>query len=105
MCRAIIGQQSIDLFVKGDTLLVYPSRQRRHRVNGKLQPQLTASYLGNIGVKLAAFPPLQQLPVEQPVTDLGRYIPQAGSQVDFTQQRLNLSIPQAALSNEGASAG
>ncbi len=74
-------------------------------VNGKLQPQLTASYLGNIGVKLAAFPPLQQLPVEQPVTDLGRYIPQAGSQFHFTQQRLNLSIPQAALSNEGASAG
>ncbi|MGF6192415.1 outer membrane usher protein [Serratia sp. 509] len=69
-------------------------------VNGKLQPQLTASYLGNIGVKLAAFPPLQQLPAEQPVTDLGRYIPQAGSQFDFAQQRLNLSIPQAALSSE-----
>lgn len=33
MCRAIIGQQSIDLFVKGDTLLVYPSRQRRHRLH------------------------------------------------------------------------
>ncbi|UJD82592.1 fimbrial biogenesis outer membrane usher protein [Serratia rubidaea] len=68
--------------------------------NGKLRPQLTPAQLGDMGVKLAAFPTLQQLPADTPVTELGNYIPQADSQFDFGQQRLNLSIPQAALTSE-----
>lgn len=68
--------------------------------NGKLQPQLTPSQLGDMGVKLDAFPALQQLPADKPLGALGKYIPDADSQFDFGQQRLNLSIPQAALNSE-----
>ncbi|AJJ62226.1 hypothetical protein AT01_2867 [Yersinia aldovae 670-83] len=68
-------------------------------INGKLQPELTPRQLGDIGVKIDAFPALKALPPDTPLTDLGLYIPQASSRLDFNQQRLNLSIPQAALDN------
>ncbi|CUY60767.1 fimbria/pilus outer membrane usher protein [Serratia marcescens] len=69
-------------------------------VAGKLRPELTPTQLDAMGVKVDAFPALQQLPPELPLNDLGHYIPDADSQFDFSQQRLNLSIPQAALTSE-----
>lgn len=68
--------------------------------NGRLSPQLTPIQLRDMGVKLAAFPLLQQLPSDKPLSDLEQYIPQADSRFDFGQQRLYLSIPQAALISE-----
>ncbi|MBS3046385.1 fimbria/pilus outer membrane usher protein [Enterobacter mori] len=65
--------------------------------NGKLLPQLTRGQLQAIGVKIDAFPALAQLPEDGVVSDLGKYIPQADSQLKFDQLRLDLSIPQAAL--------
>lgn len=67
---------------------------------GKLQPELTLEQLRSMGVKVEAFPTLQQQPAGQPLSDIGHYIPDADSQFDFSQQRLNLSIPQAALTSE-----
>ncbi|WP_406909110.1 fimbria/pilus outer membrane usher protein [Klebsiella oxytoca] len=69
-------------------------------ISGKLHPELTASKLAHIGVKLTAFPLLLQQPLDKPLSDLGQYIPHAASQFDFSKQRLNLSIPQAALVSE-----
>lgn len=69
-------------------------------VNGKLQPEFTPAELRAMGVKLDAFPALQLLDVNKPLTGLEGYIPHAASQFDFNQQRLNLSIPQAALTSE-----
>ena len=69
-------------------------------VEDSLKPELTVGQLSAMGVKLNSFPALQHLPPEQTVTNLGHYIPDASSRLDFAQQRLDLSIPQAALSNE-----
>lgn len=69
-------------------------------VEGKLQPELTTKQLKDMGVKLEAFPTLQQLPEEQTITKLRDYIPDSSSRFNFGEQRLDLSIPQAALSSE-----
>jgi len=69
-------------------------------VEGKLQPELTPQRLKDMGVKLEAFPTLQQLPAAQTITRLQDYIPDASSRFNFAEQRLDLSIPQAALTSE-----
>jgi len=68
--------------------------------NSHLLAQLSTAQLKKLGVKINAFPALQHLSATESVTDLGRYIPLANSQLDFAQQRLNISIPQAALDNK-----
>lgn len=69
-------------------------------IDSKLQPELTPQQLQDMGVKLEAFPALQQLPISQTITNLQDYIPDASSRFNFNQQRLELSIPQAALTSE-----
>ena len=53
-----------------------------------------------MGVKIEAIPNLQHLPPETTLTDLGQYIPDATSRLNFAAQRLDLSVPQVALTNE-----
>lgn len=72
--------------------------------NGKLLPELTPTQLEKMGVKIQAFPKLSSIPADQPFSDLTQAIPDADSNFDFSQQRLNLSIPQAALNIEARSA-
>ncbi|MBW1250805.1 fimbrial biogenesis outer membrane usher protein [Pseudomonas tolaasii] len=67
---------------------------------GKLQPQFTVQQLKDMGVKIDAFPALQQLPASQPVDDLGAYIRDAGTRFNSGVQRLDISISQAALTSE-----
>ncbi|AZD09519.1 type 1 fimbriae anchoring protein FimD [Pseudomonas chlororaphis] len=69
-------------------------------VEGSLQPELTPQQLQEMGVKLEAFPTLQKLPAAQVITQLQDYIPDARSRFNFSEQRLDISIPQAALTNE-----
>lgn len=69
-------------------------------IDGNLQPEFTSQQLQDMGVKLEAFPTLQQLPVSQVITTLKDYIPDASSRFNFSQQRLYISIPQAALTSE-----
>ncbi|WP_145553831.1 fimbria/pilus outer membrane usher protein [Yersinia canariae] len=68
--------------------------------NGRLLAEITPQQLADFGVKVAAFPALQQQPVDLPVTQLGKFIPAASSSFDINHQRLDLSIPQAALNSE-----
>ncbi|UZE26233.1 fimbrial biogenesis outer membrane usher protein [Pseudomonas sp. B21-056] len=69
-------------------------------VEGKLQPEVTPQQLQEMGVKLEALPNLQKLPATQIITRLQDYIPDASSRFDFSRQRLDISIPQAALTSE-----
>lgn len=69
-------------------------------VDGTLQPELTAQQLKDMGVKVEAFPALQQLPETQTITQLQDYIPDAFTRFTFGKQRLDISIPQAALNAE-----
>lgn len=65
--------------------------------NGALQPQLTPAQLAEYGVNFSAFPAFNTLHEGEPFTHIERYIPDASSHFDFATQRLNLSIPQAAM--------
>ncbi|MBC8945039.1 outer membrane usher protein FimD [Xenorhabdus indica] len=68
--------------------------------NGKLSPQLTVDNLKQFGVKISVFPALMTLSPEQIIDDISEYIPQASASFDFYEQRLDISIPQAALDNQ-----
>ncbi|AHM75295.2 fimbria/pilus outer membrane usher protein [Yersinia hibernica] len=68
--------------------------------NGSLLAEITPQQLADFGVKVAAFPALQQQPVDLPLTQLGEFIPAASSSFDINHQRLDLSIPQAALNSQ-----
>ncbi|HAT1681992.1 TPA: fimbrial biogenesis outer membrane usher protein [Klebsiella oxytoca] len=65
--------------------------------NGALQPQLTPAQLAEYGVNVSAFSAFQSLHEGQAFTRIERYIPDASSRFDFADQRLILSIPQAAM--------
>lgn len=65
--------------------------------NGTLQPVLTEAQLAEYGVNVSAFAAFKQLHDGETFTQVGRYIPDAASKFDFGEQRLNLSIPQAAM--------
>ncbi|WP_455853249.1 fimbria/pilus outer membrane usher protein [Pantoea endophytica] len=65
--------------------------------NNNLNPQLTVKDLGEMGVNIAAFPALMALGEAGIVSDLGRYIPEATAKFDFSQQRLDILVPQASL--------
>ncbi|RAY76272.1 fimbrial assembly protein, partial [Enterobacter cloacae] len=63
----------------------------------KLHPQLTVEQLSNLGVKVDAFPGLSEKGGKGIITDLSEYIPEAYTKFDFNEQKLYLSVPQAAL--------
>ncbi|NRN29834.1 fimbria/pilus outer membrane usher protein [Photorhabdus heterorhabditis] len=69
-------------------------------INNKLLPKLTIQQLQDMGVKIDTFPELVSLPPETELSDLGQYIPSASTAFNFSQQRLDISIPQAALNNQ-----
>ncbi|WP_426818362.1 fimbria/pilus outer membrane usher protein (plasmid) [Winslowiella sp. 2C04] len=62
-----------------------------------LVPELTPEMLRELGVRVDAFPALAALPSGTVITDPGTFIPDATARLDFDQQRLDFSIPQAAL--------
>ncbi|MGA5657978.1 fimbria/pilus outer membrane usher protein, partial [Rahnella contaminans] len=71
-------------------------------VHGKagLIPVLTPALLESYGVKVAAVPALAKLPRDGKLKgELADYIPLATTTFDFGRQQLNISIPQAYVSN------
>lgn len=65
--------------------------------NNQLSPRLTQSDLSKLGVNIEAFSTLRQLPIDEYIYDISKYIPHATAYFDFDKQRLELSIPQIAL--------
>jgi outer membrane usher protein len=59
-----------------------------------LQPCLKIEMLKALGVKLALYP---KIDITKECVNLSQDIPQASARLDFEQQRLDLSLPQAAL--------
>ncbi len=115
----MLSQQDIDLslFSKSNAQLpgTYSSRVRVNdrrlkdaniayvsSPEGALMPQLTPDMLRAWGIAIDRYPALQALPANQALPDnLGRYIPHASAQLDFSTMTLTLSIPQAAISETG----
>ncbi|WP_323085979.1 fimbria/pilus outer membrane usher protein [Providencia alcalifaciens] len=63
--------------------------------NGKVNPVLTTKELEDMGVAVSRIPTMKGLPPEKPVGDLSALIPSASMQLDLSQLRLNISVPQA----------
>jgi outer membrane usher protein len=66
-------------------------------VDGQLKPVLTVQYLASLGVNTSAFSAFSRLHDGESFSQLDKYISDATSKFDFTGQRLDFSIPQAAM--------
>lgn len=69
-----------------------------HR-DGKLSPQLTPLMLRHWGVKVDSFTIVHEQNENTPIDNIAEIIPMASVEFIFNQQRLNISIPQAAMDN------
>lgn len=63
----------------------------------KTVPVLTKEMLNDLGVEVGHIPSLAALDNNDPIMDLGHYIPAASVTLNKTQMRLDISIPQASL--------
>ncbi|WP_338803050.1 fimbria/pilus outer membrane usher protein [Xenorhabdus griffiniae] len=93
------GQYQVNIFLNGEEKETKQVNFIKLE-NGKLSPQLTVDNLKQFGVKMSAFPALMKLSPEQVIDDISEYILQASTSFDFYGQRLDISIPQAALDNQ-----
>ena len=60
-------------------------------------PQITPAFLDELGVNTSQIPELKDLPVDKPIDDLARLIPQSSIRPDMAQLRLDISVPQVAM--------
>lgn len=70
------------------------------QTDGRLLPEFSPAQLAELGLKVDAFPALNALEKDKPISDYARYVPDVNSQFNFAEQRLDLSIPQAALNEK-----
>lgn len=70
--------------------------------DGVLIPALSPEQLRKWGIRIDAYPELALQPANTPLTKpLGDFIPAASVSFDFNNMTLHISMPQAAISNEG----
>lgn len=99
----IPGVYHVDIFVNGEQkdnsdITFFRS------TTGKLVPQLTSGQLEEWGVMLSSSPTLMGLSKKEVITDLSHYIPQSDASFNFSQQVLNISIPQASMKSSAQGA-
>ena len=91
------------------TVLVNRSERGQYHIvftpddKGQVSPELTPSFLADMGINTPALPAFGGLQVDKPVSDLAALIPAAQVHFDFQQQRLELSIPQVAMKPDAGS--
>lgn len=94
----IPGDYQVDIYINHNHVSTRTVTFVEHK--GKLQPKLLMSDLTLMGVKTEAFPKLSEIGNDNFITDLGNYIPGANTALEFSQQRLDVSMPQAALKQD-----
>lgn len=62
-----------------------------------LHPALTLKEYTGLGLNDKAIPALKDVTRDTPLVPLEKYVPAATTQFDFSQQRLNITIPQALM--------
>lgn len=83
---------SVNQTAHGQHSLAFKSDTR-----GNIQPELTPAFLQEIGVNTRVLPAFAELPAATPIDDLASLIPESRIHFDFSQLRLELSIPQVAM--------
>jgi outer membrane usher protein len=89
------GTYRVDIYLNNTLLDTRDVTFTSH--NGVLEPQLTAGYWRDLGFKKGAFPTVDQVADKEIIADPSMYVPQAATHLDLLTQRLDISIPQAAL--------
>lgn len=91
------GEYTVAVFVNNQDVGQFKlqfAKDARQIVSPGLTPELLESW----GVNVPSIPGLKSLPAKEPISDLGAFIPQATSKLDLSRLRLDLSIPQIAMS-------
>lgn len=70
----------------------------RKNADGVIAPVLTPALLEAWGVNVSGVTGLDSLSEDSPVDNLGKFIPQASAKLDLSRLRLDISIPQIAMS-------
>ncbi|HHA1936286.1 TPA: fimbria/pilus outer membrane usher protein [Enterobacter ludwigii] len=65
-----------------------------------LNPSLTLKEYAGLGLNDRAVPTLKDVSRDTALAPLSKYVPAATTQFDFSQQRLNITIPQALMSSQ-----
>jgi len=92
------GTYRVDIYINGefqDTCDLTFVRA----VNNKLEPQLSPAQLEKWGVRLNSAPKLAEVPKNNNISNLGSYISQSETEFDFSNQVLNISVPQASMNS------
>lgn len=96
------GKYRVDVYLNGEMLDTEELDFKMHKdAEGKknLQPCLSEDMLGSMGVRLDLFPLIKASTAAGVCVDLAEAIPMASATLRFDQQRLDISIPQAAISS------
>ncbi|KFK93993.1 MULTISPECIES: fimbria/pilus outer membrane usher protein [unclassified Serratia (in: enterobacteria)] len=91
------GKYRVDIYLNGQMVETHDldfSLQKDAAGKESLQPCLSSGMLESMGVKIDSFPAIK---ASGECVNLANSIPQAAATFRFNQQRLDLSIPQAAL--------
>ncbi|MEL4013640.1 fimbria/pilus outer membrane usher protein [Dryocola clanedunensis] len=97
------GSYRVSLFVNGEQVDTRDVNFIAGK-DGKLEAQLTPADYVALGVREDSFPALKAAPQDKPIGDIGRYIPAASAVLTFSTLRLDVSIPQAAMSAQAQGA-
>lgn len=99
------GKYRVEIWLNGSFLatrdVTFNAREKNDKSSADdtgLIACLTPKALQNMGVNIKAFPELTKSP-EDSCVDVEKAIPSASSSFDFEHQKLEISIPQAAMNN------
>lgn len=99
------GKYRVEIWLNGSFLatrdVTFNAREKNDKSSADdtgLIACLTPKALQNMGVNIKAFPELAKSP-EDSCVDVEKAIPSASSSFDFEHQKLEISIPQAAMNN------
>ncbi|KNC91791.1 fimbria/pilus outer membrane usher protein [Trabulsiella odontotermitis] len=90
------GTYRVDIYLNGQ----YMTSRDVSFVAGngtELDPALTLKEYAGLGLNDRAVPALKDVARDTALAPLGKYVPAATTQFDFSQQRLNITIPQALM--------
>ena len=90
------GTYSVNVYINQRDMGIQDIVFRKDPTVGSI-PDLTPAKLASFGVNIQAIPAFSTLPQDKPVNSLAALIPQATTRFNLTQLRLDISIPQIAM--------
>lgn len=91
------GQYTVAVFINQRSAGQFTLDFVRNK-DDKIAPQLTPAFLKTLGVNVSNLPALKDKPAEMKLDDLSAVIPDAKTHLDLPHLRLDISVPQVAMS-------